>query len=795
MSRSIYRSFAGGEITPELVARADLPQNQTGLALCENMLVQQNGTLVRRGGLRHIMTVGRMSAANALFTRPTIIPVALKNGDHMGVIAGTGPNNAVPLVYNGTAVAAGFAILSSIAGNVLTISTAVASPLPNLFLRSPRSGTHVFRIESQTGVLPVANLVLRDLDTSIMSADRVQYFFGGFLGESVAIASSIASANLQGLHGASYRYSQDNDVLTYTKTDVAGVTSGDIQVFSPPSFTPGGVESVITFSAVVNPPATVTATATVASGSGLIADRYYVASIGPDQVSESATTASAGTATNLLETAGNYNTISWTAPASGPTPVAYRVYLAPANSSLRLYLGETSGLTFIHDKKTPVDNVSKPVSLFPGYPSHPAVAHHEQRRWFSGADAQQQTVIASRIGSQNNYSSSFPLRADDALTFRLNSTQQAGVRHLVPFVDLLAFTQSNVFRIFSPTNGAITPSSLAAKPQGNVGANFVQPVITPSSVMFAQAGGDKLRELQYVSQGTGAFATLDVSAIAAHLFYNRTVTSLTYAQAPNSVVWALNAEGPTSGALDSVPLTSRLLGMTYSAELEMRAWHRHSVTAGDYVLCCTALRESNRDRLYLLVARKTLDTDGYDICLERMEEPNTRPDPYDGAHLDQHYFFRAGAVSAFAGLFHLAGRTVQVLGDGAVYPSVPVSAAGVITLPAAFTSVVVGVPYASRVQTLPMWADNAGSTKNANAVRIRILNSSFLRAGPAFDKLTEHVARQVSTPFDTAQPLRTYEARMAIGPSWNNDGSVCIEQSLALPLTVCGFVVDYAQGS
>ena len=42
-SRPLYRSFAGGEITPELFGRIDLTKHQTGLALARNFWTLAHG--------------------------------------------------------------------------------------------------------------------------------------------------------------------------------------------------------------------------------------------------------------------------------------------------------------------------------------------------------------------------------------------------------------------------------------------------------------------------------------------------------------------------------------------------------------------------------------------------------------------------------------------------------------------------------------------------------------------------------------------------------------------------------
>jgi hypothetical protein len=792
--RAAYRSFAGGEITPELVARADLPQNQTGLALCDNFIVRNNGTLVRRGGLRHICTINRVSESSLALLHPDIVPFTLPNSDQAGVIVGCNMNGWSAPVVRG--VLCSEPVLSinvvDVSGVNVTVSGTVATG--TLLVPAGVLPTSGVLFVAQTSIPSGPNSILTlgwGSGFSLSEAETARYVPNGTV-LNPAFSVPQPALNTPG-GGKRYRFSQENDVTTVTIDDPGtSITAFDVSLTSPSPLTFSS--AAVAFSLGVNPPTGVTATPTVANGTPLRIDRYHVSSVGPDGTSESLATAGLGIATNNVQIAGNYNTVTWTAPAAGPTPISYRVYFGPADSTIRTYIGQTSGTTFIHDARSIYDEATKPLVSAPPTETFRAVTNHEQRRFFGGSDTRPQTVYGSRINAPSNYSASFPLRADDALVFRLNSTQRSSIQHLVPFIDLLAFTQNSVFRIYSGDNGALRPSSLAAKPQGTVGANATQPVITPNSVLFAQAGGDKLRELRYAYQGNG-FATDDAGVFASHLFYKRGIFTLTYAQSPDSIAWLANHGGDND---DLVAYhTSRMLGMTYVPELELRAWHRHTMASSDdFVMAVRSLRVGFEDYLYAIVARKVPGVALYDLNIERMEQSNTSTNAYDGAHLDMHCRFTNGGLSPnLSGLLYLGGRTVSGLLDGEVYDNIVVNLDGTLTLPYAASEILLGLRYSSRIQTLPMWADNAGTMKNANGVRIRTVNSNYINAGPSFDKLTAHQARNTSTNYDTAEPLGNHEARFAIGPSWNADGSVCIEQSLPLPLTVAGMVVEYAQGS
>jgi hypothetical protein len=66
--KNLSRSFAAGEITPELFGRVDLDQFQTGLALCRNFLTLPHGPAVNRAGTAFVL------AAKFNATRSRLIP-------------------------------------------------------------------------------------------------------------------------------------------------------------------------------------------------------------------------------------------------------------------------------------------------------------------------------------------------------------------------------------------------------------------------------------------------------------------------------------------------------------------------------------------------------------------------------------------------------------------------------------------------------------------------------------------------------------------------------------------------
>ena len=207
------------------------------------------------------------------------------------------------------------------------------------------------------------------------------------------------------------------------------------------------------------------------------------------------------------------------------------------------------------------------------------------------------------------------------------------------------------------------------------------------------------------------------------------------------------------------------------------------------------MSEVNEDVLYAVV-RRTID--GRSVRnIERLQSRQFT-DQADAFFVDSGLSYDGAPTSSLSGLYHLEGEAVQVLADGAVVEGLTV-ANGAITLPYAASVVHVGLGYNSDMVTLPVAFEGAPAAgqfmkKNVNGVALRVTQSSLVKAGPSFARLTSFPDRDTADPYDSPPALRTALLRMSVGPSWADDGAVCIRQDAPLPLTVLSLALDVATG-
>lgn len=763
-TKTLWRSFAGGEITPELFGRFELTKFQTGLRKALNFITLPHGPAVRRPGSRQVLEA-RDSTNNV-----RLIPFAFSAEQTMELEFGHQyvrfHTQGTTLVETGLAITA----ITQATPGVLTYTGADPANGDWMYLSGIGGMTELNgRYVKVAGVNAGANTFqLTDLaGANISTTGQPAYTSGGTAARVYTIATPYAGADLFDIH-----YAQSSDVITlvhpsYPAKELArlGATNWTL--------------TDVSFAPTLLPPASLAVTPTIAVASNLSPQSYAVTAIAADGVTESVA-ATPVTTSNNLSIPGNYNTVAWAARAGATRYNVFKRYGGTYG-----FLAQTAGLSVVDDNVTP-DTIKTPpealITLNTGVGDYPsAVTYHEQRRFFGGTNLRQQSIFATRNGTGSNLTSSVPSQADDGMEFRVAAQQQNRVRHMLPLSDLMALTANAEWRIFADNAPAITPTSLSVKPMSYAGANNVQPVVTSGSILYVQAQGSRVRELAYGGEATGgSYKSIDISIMAPHLFNGKTITDLAYTRAPEQICWAVRSDGT-------------MLGMTYVPEQQVYGWHQHT-TKGKFKSVCT-VAEGSEDATYVVVER-TLNgrTAKY---IERMEG-RLFTELEDAYFVDCGGTYRGTPTTRVRGLWHLEGEEVRILADGAVEPRQVVTN-GAITLDTPASVVHVGLAYTSQLQTLPlafeaMQALGQGTLRNVTAVSLRVTQTSMFRVGTSPDKLIPSKPRAVSDHFDTPPSLKTADVRVVVPGTWDADGCIYVVQDEPLPCSVMAMTLEVATG-
>lgn len=770
LTRPFWRSFAGGEITPELFGRLDLDKFQTGLKQAKNFRILPHGPAQNRSGFRYVLETKDSTKASRLvpFVWSVDQTMHLEFGDGyirfhtLGAtlletgLTITGISQASPgvLTYTGTDPSNGnWMYLSGISG---------MTELNGRFVKvaAVNAGANTFQLTDIHGGAAI--------DTTGFGA----WTSGGTAARVYEIASPYAEADLFDLH-----FVQSSDVLTITHPSYA------VRELRRSGATNWAITSA-TFAPAIATPAAPTVTADTSGGAGTpIAHRYVTTAISEATFEESLGSASAFVL-NDLTVAGNSNSIT---PAAVAGSVRYYIYKR-GNGGLYGYIGQSDGTALVDDNITPDLTLSPPEANNPfngagNWPS--TVTYCEQRRCFAATNNNPQSVWMSRSATEGNFSQHVPLNDADAIIFRVKSRQQNRTRHLVELVDLVALTTDGEIRIFAQNSDAFTPASTTPKKMSYVGASNVQPAVAENAILYEAAQGGHIREFAYAADGVSGkvYSSSDISILAPHLFDGHTMVDMAFSR---------TATCPT---LFVVRDDGVMTCLTYVPGQNIRAWSWFD-TQGTFESVSTA-PEGAEEPPYVIVQR---EINGRQVRNVEVLHTRTFDDKVDAFFVDAGLVYDGAPTTEISGLWHLAGsESVSVKADGAVLTGYSVDSTGRLTpdLPVEASVVHVGLGYSCRFESLPVsWpADGYGQgvLKNVSKVHLRLSQSSGVLAGPSDEKLVE-VKQRTTENYDDAPELMDGWRHTNIPGTWQDDGSVVVAQEDPLPVTILAMVLEVVAG-
>lgn len=407
-----------------------------------------------------------------------------------------------------------------------------------------------------------------------------------------------------------------------------------------------------------------------------------------------------------------------------------------------------------------------------GWPS--CVGLYQERLFYARTNDQPQSFWGSKTGSFDDFGVSIPLKPDDAISLTINDVGE--ITWLADSGDLLIGTISNV-RPIGPAdkNAGFSATNVQQGRKVRTGATAIRPAAAGESLIFVGHYGNSLHELAYSFDANGYVAP-DVSVLSEHLF-KYGVRGLSYAQKPNALLWTEISDGT-------------LVGMTYEREQKMVALHRHALGGDGNVVSQCVIPGAARDELWLIVERGSLRT------VERMAADYEAADPDNAAadqagafYVDCGLTYSGAPVTTVTGLSHLNGRQVAIYADGAAEPPATVSG-GSVTLPSglAASMIHVGLPYTSRIKTLPIAnqsqdGSGVGRKKRIKKVIVNVMQTAGLRIR-ATGRSEEAVMRSTNADMDKAEPLFTGNLTVRVDDRWDNGGVLELEVSGPEPCTI-----------
>jgi hypothetical protein len=417
-----------------------------------------------------------------------------------------------------------------------------------------------------------------------------------------------------------------------------------------------------------------------------------------------------------------------------------------------------------------------------GWPQ--AVVLYEGRLYFGGTAKFPQDIWGSKVDGFNDFF--VGTNPEDAVHFSI--VDSAGnitlnvLNWLMPAENILTGTSHGEYRLIGSGDDPITAGTPPrARLQSSYGSDGdVMPIKVDQALLFPHRKGSKLREITLDPAGNTRYQTRDLTILAGHLLEKHRLVELAYSSEPLSSVWGVRADGV-------------MVVLTYDAREEVAGWWQFRTDGAVESVAVIPHPTQNRSQVWLVVNRtagrfiEVLDEEALMVYNQTQyalgEEDQTGA--WEGLTVDAGVVYNGVATTTLTGLTHLNGQTVDIVGDGAVFPQ-QVVAGGQVTLPLPVRSAFVGLHYEAEAETLPPELPQGTiSRKMKRWVELMVMLDGTLGLevqGEALD-----ICRTPSQPMDHG--VRPYTGDAFVDTyGWDTDITITFAQRQPLPATVLGVV-------
>lgn len=844
-TKTLWRSFAGGEITPELYGRADLTKFQTGLARCRNFIVLPHGPITRRPGFEQIIETKDSTRHSRL------IPFTL--GDDETYILEVGhqymrfhTDGATLLEASKSIVSvtqANPAVMEVTAhgwsnGNWLFLAVNGMTPLNGRFVKIANVTTDTFE--------------LRDLAGNNISTVGMPAFTSGTAARVYEIATPYDEGSIDLL---TLRHAQSEDSLTVVHPSYP---QRELRRLGATNWT----FTTVSFDPTITAPTNLAGDPTAFNEGGTPDDPFvheYCVSTVDESASESFRSLVVSVRNELWEN-GNFNSLTWSQVTGG---FRYNVY--KRLNGVFAYAGQVAHNGSAAVAITGITKADPAVVTAPGHtlesgdtimPSgvggmtqvngNVYIVANPTATTFALLDRTSRNVDSTGYGTYTSGGTATPvgffidqnITPDTATTppesndpfsgsgnypravswfeqrrcfagttnepqklWTTKSGTDSNMAKSLPLRDddpiefRVRARERNTIRHIVPLRELLLLTSSAVWKVGAPGDD----ALTPSNVTPRPQAYIGASDTQPIVTGESALFEESGSGHMVEVKYSFDASGYTVDDISIMAPHLFDGFNLRQTAYSSAPAkivwsvnsAGLLLGLTYVPKHEVAAWHWHD-TDGLFESCAVA-REGGEDRLYV-IAQRTVNSRTVRY-IERMASLRFAAQE-DAFFIDAGDSYYGAPITTIGGLHHLEGKQVRILFDGAVHPPRTV-VNGSITLEAEASVVHVGLGFVSDAQTLPLayeaQANGQGEQKNVNEVFLRVNRSGGFAAGPTFEKLREAKWRTTEV-YGTPPSLRSDVIALKIDSKWQADGHVCIHMDDPLPLTILSAAFLVATG-
>ena len=336
-----------------------------------------------------------------------------------------------------------------------------------------------------------------------------------------------------------------------------------------------------------------------------------------------------------------------------------------------------------------------------GYPR--TCTFHEGRLYFGGSATLPSTLFASKVGQFFNFKQDEGLD-DDAMQVTLTTDNVNAINALKSGRDLQIFTSGAEFFLPQADLEPITPSNIVVKSATRRGSKpNIRPQGAEGGTLFIQRQGKALREMLF-SDVELSYVANNISLLSSHLIIDPQKMALRPATDTTEGDLLMIINGTSTAGYRAVSTeyagTMACFMMNKSQNIIAPSFFK---TDGDFVDVAVDL-----DDIFVVVKRTVGGSTKH--YLEVFDDDFTT----DSAVQKLTSF----SGTSYSGHAHLEGKTVAVIRDDIVDPSVAVSSGAVTTIAQPATYMEAGLDFDVEVKTMPFESKLASGSVQSQKRRI-----------------------------------------------------------------------------
>jgi hypothetical protein len=305
---------------------------------------------------------------------------------------------------------------------------------------------------------------------------------------------------------------------------------------------------------------------------------------------------------------------------------------------------------------------------------------HQSRLYFGGSKQRTNTIWGSRVINYFDFDPGTGLD-DEGLEATLSTNQYNAITRIQSQSDLRIFTTSGEFIIVNSQNQPITPDTLLVRPQTRLGAKAGVPIedLNGASV-FVQRSGKSLNAFQFTDT-TASYQSTPLSVLSSHLIKDPVDLAIRRGTSTDETDTLYVVNGQDGSMVTYSILASQ--GVIAASEFTT------GINEGDEFIAVAAEIET----VYVIVKRTINATTKY--YLEQFDRD---------ALLDSSLYATVGSATSSVAVDHLPNTQIWVRADGLVQAqrTVPATAPFTVSIdPAANEDYEVGIDISVEIKTMP----------------------------------------------------------------------------------------------